>query len=555
MGSLVGSKWRIERLLGAGGAAVVYAARHRNGHPVAIKILRPELMDDPDLVARFTREGQIGNRVGHPGVVRTLDDGTTDDGLPFLVMDLLEGESLDRYLAREGRMPEMLALSVVDQMLDALAAAHACGLVHRDIKPENVFLSRGGGVKLLDFGIAGGAGPVGRGVTVLGSVLGTPAFMPPEQARGHWNEVDERSDLWSVGATLFMMLTGRYLHRGESVTEELIAATEPVAPMRALAPELEPSIAASPRSRARAFTGAPVRVSHRDETGAARGVRVTRRRVVFRPGAPLRGGEWIRLFAQAPRAISGRDRTCAGYRCWRDRRCSVLYRRRGSGAQGGVVSTRTSGSDLVGVVDRAARPVGPGGTLDVVSGSITGDSPDRVHAGANDSEAPGRWATNVASAACAAASDGRPDAEALLADRRGRCFAAAPAMRSTLSDLLLARVSPPVAESLAGMAGLENVLRDLLEAGQRATGLVVAEADWIAFLARHLEPGSARKHLSELPAADVCTSPSPAPPAILARTRSNSTCAFATPRGKPSQGCAWSRPPSTTSFNRCAAGS
>ncbi|HEY6460383.1 MAG TPA: serine/threonine-protein kinase [Polyangiaceae bacterium] len=244
VGTTLAGKWTLDAVLGAGGAAIVYAGTHRNGNRVAVKILRPHLLDQPDLVRRFGREGHAGNRVAHPGVVKTLDDGATDDGLPYLVMERLEGESLDRRLARDGTLPLADALRIADAILDVLDAAHAAGLVHRDVKPENVFLAAGGGVKLLDFGIAGGQASGRTSVTLVGIVLGTPAFMPPEQARGRWYEVDARSDLWAVGATLFVALTGRWLRAGETPAEELASAMQPLEPIAHLAPEIAPPLAA-----------------------------------------------------------------------------------------------------------------------------------------------------------------------------------------------------------------------------------------------------------------------------------------------------------------------
>jgi serine/threonine protein kinase len=246
LGTTIAGKWSLDAVLGGGGAAIVYAATHRNGNRVAIKVMRPHLLGDPDLIARFTREGQIGNRVAHPGVVKAVDDGTTEAGAPYLVMELLDGESLGQRIARarEGGLAVIDAVRIADAVLDVLAAAHACGLVHRDIKPENVFLTSDGVVKLLDFGIAGQQTPDRRGETVMGTVLGTPAFMPPEQARGRWDEVDARSDVWAVGATLFVALTGRYLREGETPAEELLAAMGPVGPMSTVAPEIPPPLAA-----------------------------------------------------------------------------------------------------------------------------------------------------------------------------------------------------------------------------------------------------------------------------------------------------------------------
>ena len=192
VGRLFCDKWRIERLLSAGGTASVYLASHRNGKRVAIKVLRAELAADPRMKARFLREGYLANRVDHESAVSVIDDGTTNDGIVFLVMELLDGVNLEK-LSRETRRDPSEVAYVIDGLLDVLAAAHANGIVHRDIKPGNVFLTTRGKVKLLDFGIARlreASSPMNQ--TRTGSVLGTPGFMAPEQARGRWTEVDAR---------------------------------------------------------------------------------------------------------------------------------------------------------------------------------------------------------------------------------------------------------------------------------------------------------------------------------------------------------------------------
>ncbi|HEY2514825.1 MAG TPA: protein kinase, partial [Polyangiaceae bacterium] len=140
VGTVVREKWRLDRLLGVGGMAAVFAAMHRNGNRVAIKMLHRDLADVGELRTRFLREGYLANAVEHPGAVSVLDDDATADGTVFLVMELLEGETLERRWERNGRqLPVLEVLSAVDGLLDVLAAAHAKGLVHRDVKPENVF--------------------------------------------------------------------------------------------------------------------------------------------------------------------------------------------------------------------------------------------------------------------------------------------------------------------------------------------------------------------------------------------------------------------------------
>jgi serine/threonine-protein kinase len=241
VGTVLDGKWRLDALLGIGGTACVYAATHRNGRRVAVKILHLVLCTDASLVTRFLREGYVANRIEHSGAVAVLDDDRADDGTVFLVMELLDGHSLERYTTRGvERMPYDRILRVVDETLDVLAAAHAKGIIHRDIKPANLFVTREGHVKVLDFGIARLAEPPGDGAhTQAGAVIGTPAFMPPEQARGRWELVDARTDLWAVGATMFALLVGDRPRCAETVQEELLSAiTTPLPSLGAVMPGL-----------------------------------------------------------------------------------------------------------------------------------------------------------------------------------------------------------------------------------------------------------------------------------------------------------------------------
>ncbi len=247
VGVVLKEKWRLDKLLGVGGMATVYSATHRNGKRVAIKMMHPELSANPDVKTRFLREGYLANAVDNPGAVSVMDDDASDEGAVFLVMELLEGETLERRWDRKGRkMPAVEVLSIANQLLDVLAAAHAKEIVHRDIKPENVFLTREGQIKVLDFGIARlrEISPKGNS-TQTGSTMGTPAFMPPEQARGRWDEVDARTDVWAVGATMFALLTGRFVHEADTINEQLLSAmTNPAPPVASLAKDLSPEIAA-----------------------------------------------------------------------------------------------------------------------------------------------------------------------------------------------------------------------------------------------------------------------------------------------------------------------
>jgi serine/threonine protein kinase len=233
LGSLLNDKWTLDSLLGVGGMAAVYAATHRNGKRVAVKMLHPELSHNEEVRKRFLQEGYAANTVQHEGAVSVLDDDVAPDGCAFLVMELLEGRTLEEHWQQMGcRLPVPEVLALTDQLLDVLAEAHAKSVVHRDIKPENLFLTRAGALKVLDFGIARVL-EVERGrpsSTRVGMVMGTPAFMAPEQARGRWHEVDGRTDLWAVGATMFTLLTGRTVHEAPSEQEQIISSATRRAP-------------------------------------------------------------------------------------------------------------------------------------------------------------------------------------------------------------------------------------------------------------------------------------------------------------------------------------
>src|SRR5580698_7091819 len=248
IGVLLQDKWRLESLLGVGGMAAVYAATHRNGKRVAVKMLHEEFSHDEEVRTRFLQEGYAANIIQHEGAVSVLDDDLAPDGSAFLVMELLEGETVDQRWENHGRrLPVEEALSIADQLLDVLAAAHAKNIVHRDVKPENLFITKAWVLKVLDFGIAKvfERAEARRTTTQAGMVMGTPAYMAPEQARARWDEVDGRTDLWAVGATMFTLLSGRHVHEGATGNEQLIlSATTPAPSLGAVAPELPPAIAA-----------------------------------------------------------------------------------------------------------------------------------------------------------------------------------------------------------------------------------------------------------------------------------------------------------------------
>jgi serine/threonine protein kinase len=232
IGQILQGKWQIDRLLGVGGMGAVYEVTHRNGRRAAIKILHARYALDRDIRKRFLREGYVANKIDHPGAVAILDDDVLADGSPFLVMELLDGESLASRLGREGgRVAPTEAVAIAGQIVEVLGLAHDAGIVHRDIKPGNVFLTGTGHVKLLDFGLARIRDGLTSGVPTLeGVVMGTAAYMAPEQARGRQELIDRRTDLFAVGAVVFRSVTGRRIHEKETSLDMTVAAAKLQAP-------------------------------------------------------------------------------------------------------------------------------------------------------------------------------------------------------------------------------------------------------------------------------------------------------------------------------------
>jgi hypothetical protein len=229
LGEVVGN-YRITAKLAEGGMGAVFRAEHTMlGKPAAVKVLLPELSNNREIVNRFFNEARAATSVRHPGIVEIFDFGYMPSGLAYIVMELLDGESLSRVLVARGRLSEQEALVYTRGIASALAPAHAQGIVHRDLKPDNIFLVRdpdmagGWRPKILDFGIAKVAeaqrGPQST-KTRTGSVLGTPTYMSPEQCRGT-GDVDHRSDLYSVGCILYEMLCGRPPFASEGLGEVL----------------------------------------------------------------------------------------------------------------------------------------------------------------------------------------------------------------------------------------------------------------------------------------------------------------------------------------------
>jgi serine/threonine protein kinase len=245
LGQVINGKYRLDHVLGVGGTAVVFAATHRIGHRVALKMLHREYSRRDEIRTRFLREGYVVNRIAHPGVVRVIDDDADADGVAYLVMDLLTGTTVEALLHARGGGdacgPSVeLTLGIADATLDVLAAAHAVSIVHRDIKPANLFLTQFADLKVLDFGVARLVDAAS--ITGTGELWGTAAFMPPEQARGE-RSVDHRSDLWAVGAVLFRCLSGHEVHEAASDPQQLVrAATTPARPLATVAPRVPKAV-------------------------------------------------------------------------------------------------------------------------------------------------------------------------------------------------------------------------------------------------------------------------------------------------------------------------
>ncbi len=241
---LFAGKWVIERVLGHGGMGIVYAARHgRLGHRVALKVLGEGLREHPELVTRFEREARAASALTSIHAVKVFDIDMTENRTPFLVMELLEGLDLARLLDRDGAQPVGRSARWILEACDAIAEAHRRGIVHRDIKPSNLFLAQQDDrvvVKVLDFGIAKRLASKGREAALTGDIapLGTPHYMSPEQIRCA-KDVDARSDVWSLGVTLFELVTGEppYTQVEPSACIAAIAA-DPVRDPRVLRPEL-----------------------------------------------------------------------------------------------------------------------------------------------------------------------------------------------------------------------------------------------------------------------------------------------------------------------------
>jgi serine/threonine-protein kinase len=202
-------RYEIKEILGMGGMGVVYRAMDRElGEPVAIKTLRTEVVgSDGVALERFKQEIRLARKITHRNVVRTYDLGETN-GTYYITMEFVEGTSLKQLIQSRGRLPVPVTLTIGKQLCRALEVAHEQGVIHRDIKPQNIVVEPNGFLKVMDFGIARLAkAPQGKGLTEVGTAIGTPDYMSPEQLLGE--ELDPRSDLYSAGVVLYECLTGR----------------------------------------------------------------------------------------------------------------------------------------------------------------------------------------------------------------------------------------------------------------------------------------------------------------------------------------------------------
>ncbi|MFL5582612.1 MAG: serine/threonine protein kinase, partial [Gemmatimonadaceae bacterium] len=227
VGTIVADRYHVIKKLGEGGMGMVYLAEHvRMGRKSALKVMSPQMMSDPDAISRFNREAANACQINHPHIAAVYDFGETPDGVIFLAMEFVDGESLSALIQRHHALPAHRAAEITRQVGDALTAAHELGIVHRDLKPDNIMItrSRDGAdvVKVVDFGIAKASrGGDNQKVTRTGWIVGTPEYMSPEQLAG--DPVDARSDIYSLGLVAFNTFTGQLPFPAKTSKEAMIA--------------------------------------------------------------------------------------------------------------------------------------------------------------------------------------------------------------------------------------------------------------------------------------------------------------------------------------------
>ncbi len=242
VGSVVGGKYRIERLLGEGGMGVVFEAVHaRLNQRVAIKMLLPEFLQVPELVGRFEREAKASAQLRHRNAVRVVDVDATNEGIPYMVMELLHGHDLETEIHSLGPLPIGQSVHYLVQACSAMGEAHGYGIVHRDLKPSNLFLSDESDgsvcVKVLDFGISKVQTAEDVSITATSTQMGTPLYMSPEQVRSA-KSVDLRTDVWAIGVILYEMLSGQPPFSGSAVGIGAAIVSDDPPSLRALRPEV-----------------------------------------------------------------------------------------------------------------------------------------------------------------------------------------------------------------------------------------------------------------------------------------------------------------------------
>lgn len=251
-GEVLGGKYRLVQFIGEGGMGAVYEAQHAIvGRRFAVKLLHADLAQDPGALERFSREAQAAGALESENIASVVDFGHAADDVPYIVMELLVGEDLAKLLAREGPLSVPRAVGLAIQACRGLDAAHAAGIVHRDLKPENLFVTRRGDgsdlLKILDFGIAKLARTTGDddqpNLTQTGSTMGTPLYMPPEQARGE-KQLDHRADIYALAVILYEALSGERPHNGESYNAILYhILTQAPRPLTSLRPSIPSDLA------------------------------------------------------------------------------------------------------------------------------------------------------------------------------------------------------------------------------------------------------------------------------------------------------------------------
>ncbi len=252
VGETLDGRYFVQRKIGEGGMGVVFAVKHAViERPLAIKVLKRDVMRDGAVIQRFIQEAKAASRIGHPNIVDVTDFGKTPDGMTYSVMEYVDGTTLSKTIKNASPLPPERVVRVASQIARALAAAHAKGIIHRDLKPENVFLIDRDGrpdfVKIVDFGIAK-VQPVegteaGPRLTRAGSVFGTPEYMAPEQASGK-GDIDPRVDVYALGVIMYEMLVGKVPHKGESMIRTIaMQIIEPIVPPNQAKPDLHVPVA------------------------------------------------------------------------------------------------------------------------------------------------------------------------------------------------------------------------------------------------------------------------------------------------------------------------